>query len=746
MKIKLDQPLIDQFPHVKIGILTIRGADNKTPQPELLKLLREEENQVRERLSTETLTDDQKIADWREAYRTFGFKPSKYRPSVEALLRRVLQGKELPDLSPLVNIYTLISIKHTLPAGSDDLDHISGPIRLTMAEGTETFHMLGAEEAITVEKGEVIYRDDDEVLTRAWNYRECEKSKITPESTNVNLVIEGLEHTTRAEMKQALQEMKALVQQFTGGTIEEHILLGTHLPEYHFFDDFKTRSAKLKEIRDLDIDPYPPLFEPTFRARDLESKYSQETIGNSEEAEAGSTPKVRMAGRLVLFRPMGKNIFAHIQDEGHRFQIMFNKDQTKVIGLKEGSSLNFIQKKLDIGDIIGVEGHLFKTQTGEITLYAKEVTLLCKTLLPLPNKWKGLTDKGVRYRKRWLDLISNPDVADTFRMRSRIMNVLRNEMAIFDFIEVETPILQNIYGGAEARPFVSHLNALSQDMYLRIALEISLKKLVVGGMDRVFEIGKVFRNEGIDRTHNPEFSMFEAYAAYWDYNQVMDFTEHLFEKVALELFGSTNIGTRKDKAGGEHTIDLKRPWKRLTMKESIKEYANIDVDTLSDDEMVKILKKETDLDPAAIESAPRGKRIAMFFEELVEHHLIQPHHITDHPIETTPLCKLHRDPKERAERIVERFESFILGFEFCNAYTELNDPEIQRALLEDQAKKREAGDDEANPLDEEFIEAICQGMPPTGGVGIGMDRMTMLFSGAESIRDVLYFPVMRPED
>jgi lysyl-tRNA synthetase class 2 len=283
-------------------------------------------------------------------------------------------------------------------------------------------------------------------------------------------------------------------------------------------------------------------------------------------------------------------------------------------------------------------------------------------------------------------------------------------------------------------------------MFLRISLEISLKKLIIGGYDKVFEIGKVFRNEGIDKTHNPEFTMIELYAAYHDYKDMMSLTENLFSTIAMKLFGTTKLGLRYDKQGNPHEIDVKAPWKRMTMKESIKHYGKVDVDTLSDQEIRKFLLEKTDADKDKVKKSPRGLLIALLFEELVEHHLIQPHHITDHPIETTPLCKLHRDPKERENGIVERFETFILGFEFCNAYSELNDPVLQRHLLEEQALKKQAGDEEAHPMDEEFLEAICQGMPPTGGLGIGIDRMVMLFTGETSIRDVLFFPIMRPEE
>ena len=514
-------------------------------------------------------------------------------------------------------------------------------------------------------------------------------------------------------------------------------------PNYHNFEEFQNRSKQLKEIRAFGVEPYPHKFHRKDFIKDLQTQFLNEKLGNFDEAMEGKTPKVKIAGRLVLFRAMGKNAFGHLQDASGKIQVIFNRDETKVTGLDPASEITpikFIEKKLDLGDIIGVEGHLFRTQKGELTLFAKTVTLLCKTLLPLPDKHSGLADKGVRYRKRWLDLIANEESKRILILRSEIVKIARSYFERAGFLEVETPILQNTYGGAAARPFFTKLNALNQEMFLRISLEIPLKKLIVGGFDKVFELSKVFRNEGIDRTHNPEFTELEAYAAYWDYNDMMELTENLFEEIAKKLFGTTLIKV------GDKEVDLKAPWKRLSMKESILIYGKIDVDACSDEDLRAHLKEKTPLDPYDIKKATRGKMIAFLFEELVEEHLIQPHHIIDHPIETTPLCKLHRDPKLAEEGIVERFESFILGGEYCNSYSELNDPILQRQLLEDQARQQLLGDEEANPLDEEFIESICQGMPPAGGLGIGIDRTVMLFTQVESIRDILFFPIMRPEE
>lgn len=524
-------------------------------------------------------------------------------------------------------------------------------------------------------------------------------------------------------------------------------------PEYHQHEEFQLRSQKLADLRQLDLEPYPHKFTPTNKAEALQRQYPEATIGHSDDGAAGTTPAVAVAGRLVLFRSMGKNAFGHLQDDSGRIQVMFNKEISKVVGYNVDnqtdpnalSHMKLIEKKFDLGDIIGVEGHLFHTNKGELTIFVHRVTLLCKTLLPLADKHAGLADKELRYRKRWLDLISHQDVAHTFRQRSLLLKLIRDYFAKYDFMEVETPVLQSIYGGAEARPFTTVLNALDQEMFLRISLEPSLKKLIVGGFDRVYEIGKVFRNEGIDRTHNPEFTMVEAYAAYWDYNDMMKFVEELFEMLALTLYGKTTItiGDPEDPESKTVELDLKAPWKKMTMKEAVTTYGGYDVDTMSDDEMRKLLKASGHIDLKKLSTLSHGLLVAAMFEVFAEPHLIQPHHIIDHPIDTTPLCKPHRNAKEKTEGLVERFESFILCKEICNAYSELNDPEIQRNLLLQQAERRDTGDEEASPMDEEFLEAICQGMPPTGGIGIGIDRLIMILTNSHSIRDVLFFPWMK---
>ena len=455
--------------------------------------------------------------------------------------------------------------------------------------------------------------------------------------------------------------------------------------------------------------------------------HSQEIIENFEtlETKEGQEPiLVSIAGRLMSKRVMGKASFCHIQDKEGKIQSYVARD---AIGTDEYAAF----KKLDIGDIVGVEGTVFKTKTGECSIHAVKVVLLSKSLKPLPEKFHGLTDTDTRYRQRYVDLIMNPEVKDTFIKRSRIISEIRKFLDGENFMEVETPMLVSNAGGAAARPFNTHYNALDEDVKLRISLELYLKRLIVGGLERVYEIGRVFRNEGVDTRHNPEFTLMELYQAYTDYNGMMDLTERMFRHLAQTVCGSTTIPY------AEAMIDLGKPFERITMIDAVKKYAGVDFDAIETLEEARAIAKEKNI--TFEERHQKGDILNLFFEEFVEEKLIQPTFVTDHPVEISPLTK--KKPSDPSK--VERFELYIYGREMANAYSELNDPIDQRERFAAQEAAFAAGDDEANHTDEDFLNALEIGMPPTGGIGYGIDRLVMLLTNSPAIRDVLLFPTMK---
>lgn len=480
------------------------------------------------------------------------------------------------------------------------------------------------------------------------------------------------------------------------------------------------RINKLKDLQAAGCDP----FEIT---KATQTHFAQQIADHFEELEEKD---VSICGRIMTWRDMGKANFIDVRDRTGRIQVYVRMND---IGEEEFKEF----KKWDLGDIVQVDGFVFKTRTGEISVHAKKITLLSKSLLPLPEKFHGLTDTDTRYRKRYLDMIMNPDVKDTFIKRSKIISSIRSYLDNLGFVEVETPILNNIAGGAAARPFITHHNSLDMDMYLRIATELYLKRLIVGGMERVYEIGRNFRNEGMDVRHNPEFTCIELYQAYTDYHGMMDIAEALIRNAANEVCdGNLHITFN----GTE--IDLETPFARLTMVEAVKKFSGVDfAEFMSDDEKAIEIAKEKGIE---IENgkATWGDILNSFFEEFVEENLIQPTFIMDYPVEISPLTKRKPD----CPVLTERFELFILGGEYGNAYSELNDPIDQMSRFEAQMKLREAGDDEANMIDHDFVTALEYGMPPTGGLGIGIDRLVMLLTDNYSIRDVLLFPTMKPLD
>ena len=479
----------------------------------------------------------------------------------------------------------------------------------------------------------------------------------------------------------------------------------------------KNRRDKLAEYVDAGMDP----FKITKFDRDNDSKNIKDNYDKYADKE------VTVAGRLMSKRRMGKIGFGDLMDLTGKIQVFARKD---VLGDEEYDRF----KKLDIGDIIGVTGVVFTTEAGEISVRAEKITLLSKSLMPLPEKFHGLSDPDLRYRQRYVDLIMNEDVKDTFIKRSKIVAAIRNYLNGQGFLEVETPILVANAGGAAARPFETHFNALDEDFKLRISLELYLKRLIVGGLEKVYEIGRVFRNEGLDTRHNPEFTLMELYQAYTDYHGMMDLTENLYRHVAMEVLGTTKI------VYGGVEMDLGKPFERITMVDAVKKYAGVDFNEIHDLEEARKAAKEHNIEYE--ERHKKGDILNLFFEEYAEEHMIQPTFVMDHPIEISPLTKKKPDNPE----YVERFEFFMNGWEMANAYSELNDPIDQRERFKAQEELLAQGDDEANTTDEDFMRALEIGMPPTGGIGFGIDRMCMLLTDSPAIRDVLLFPTMKSLD
>ena len=479
------------------------------------------------------------------------------------------------------------------------------------------------------------------------------------------------------------------------------------------------RLRKIGELKEQGIDPYPHSYEVKNYSTDLKEKHSK--LKNGEKSKS----KAKIAGRIMSSRDFGKISFGVLQDSQGQIQITLQKGETPE------ETMKLFKKYIDSGDFVGVEGPVMRTQRGEISILVKKLQILSKSISPLPEKWHGLQDKEERYRKRYLDLLMNPEVREVLDKREKIIDAIREFMKEKSFNEVDTPYLQSIYGGAAAEPFKTHLNALDMDLFLAISPELYLKRLIVGGYDKVFTIARNFRNEGIDRWHNPEFTMMEVYQAYADYKDMMELVEDLYVYVAKKVNGSTKVKFR------DKTIDFKKPWKRMTMAQAIKKFVKIDVIKMSEKELLDFIKKNK------IEKKGEtwGWAVSAIFEHFCEDKIEQPTFIVDHPLETTPLCKLHRNDK--LCRLIERFEPVCMGAELGNAYSELNNPILQRELLEEQQKMLSKGDAEANPYDEDFVNALETGMPPTGGLGIGIDRMVMLLTGQESIRDVILFPFMK---
>jgi lysyl-tRNA synthetase class 2 len=752
MQFKINQNLFKDFPGLQIGIVLATNIDNSKKIDEVLKLFKNEQEKCKEKLKDKELSKLPYIESWREAYKKFGAKPKDHLSSVENLCKRVLKGEDLRSINTMVDLYNSVSIKYILPAGGEDLDKIEGNVLLTYAtENEQPVKLLGEKEERAPQAGEVIYKDNKSAIVRRWNWKEAERTKLSENTKNAILVLEALQPVSKEMIEHAINELGYLIAKYCGGDVSVDVLDEHHcetiLKRNDKFEKLKPvsydesksikftsldnlvhtslqnlseehhiRVQKVEQMREQGIEPWPAAKEVTDNAQKIINEFVED-----------QHKEYKVAGRIMTLRWHGKTAFANMQDETGKIQLYFKQE---ILGDKKFDELkNFI----DIGDILWAKGTSFKTKTGEVTLKVEDYILLSKCLHPLPDKFHGIGDVEVRYRQRYLDLIVSPESKEKFIKRSKIVSGVRRFLETHNFMEVETPMLQPIPGGAAARPFVTHHNALDDEFYLRIAPELYLKRLVVGGIERVFELNRNFRNEGVSTRHNPEFSMLEFYMAYKDYHYAMDLVEELLQKVVNETNDSLQVPY------GQHTIDFSK-FERISIKNSVLKYGNLTETDISEENIDATLKNiKTKLDK---KNASISEKIYALFESLVETKLIQPTFVTDFPIEISPLAK--RDP--RNPNIAARFELYIGGMEISNGFNELNDPFDQAERFKEQAEAKEAGDQEAHYYDADYILSLEYALPPTAGVGIGIDRVTMLLTNTTSIRDVILFPTLKKKN
>lgn len=742
MRLIINPKIFVNFPGLIVGVVVARGVDNTKTYDDVTAFFTQEQKKIQDSLSIEALADDPRITVWRQAYSHFKSRPSDYRSSIENLCRIVLKGKQLRQVNSLVDIYNYISLKYLLPVGGEDIDTVQGNIHLTYAADNEKpVLLLGDTQAEAPYHGEIIYKDNLGALCRRWNWRESDRTKLTTQTRNAVFVLEALPPVSEQTIKKAVAQLQQLIEKYCGGTVESFLLsknnpyaeiipggLGDDVEsnntpqdlialadDKHASQEHTIRVEKVLELRKQGIEPWPQAKPVTASSQQIIEEFQQ----NKQEKEYSVT------GRLMTIRLHGKTAFATIQDATGRLQIYIRKDE---IG---DHNFSLFQHLIDLGDIIWVRGNTFITNSGEISLKVHEFTLVSKCLYPLPEKFHGLTDIETKYRQRYLDLITNQESRTKFIKRSLVVRSLRHYLDSHGFLEVETPMLHPIPGGAAARPFITHHNALSSDFYLRIAPELYLKRLVIGGLERVYEINRNFRNEGVSTRHNPEFTMVEFYIAHRDYFFAMDFVEALLRTVVTETDVSLKIPY------GERTLDFSVPFTRLTVKDSVKKYGKYT------DKDLSIESIDTTLHEQAIvlenKVASLGQKIFALFEKIVESQLIQPTFITEFPIEISPLAK--RD--QQNPQYAARFELFIGGMEIANSFNELNDPFDQAERFKEQLKAHAAGDTEAHHYDADYILALEYGLPPTVGVGIGIDRLIMLVTNTLSIKDVILFPTLK---
>ncbi len=749
MLFRIDPSVLKEFPDVSIGLILAYNIDNSHESEEVKNLFEEQQKSIG-MLDKDTLLEHPCVKAWQAAYKKSGINPKQYNSSIERLLRRIIKGEQLRPINTLVDLYNTISLKYCLPAGGEDLNAVRGDIHLSIASSNEPpVKLLGEADERPPKLGEVIYKDAISAIYRRWNWKEAERTKITPSTSHALLVLEAL-NPCKEQLEAATHELAALIERYCGGKVSVAIV-NAALPQVtikrdndyislnpisrdqsflskaydrteeptaqtheHVSTEHAIRIEKVKKLRALGIEPWPGRKEVTATTEQIIKDFLE-----NENAR-----HYAIAGRLMNIRLHGKAAFAQLQDISGQLQLYIKTD---TIG-KE--AFHVFEHLIDIGDIIWCEGTSFRTKTGQITLLVETYTLLSKSLHPLPEKFHGLTHIETKYRQRYLDLITNPQAKERFIKRSEIIVAMRCYLDTHNYREVETPMLHPIAGGAAARPFITHYNALASDFYLRIAPELYLKRLVIGGFDRVYEINRNFRNEGISTRHNPEFTMLEFYTAYEDYHYSMNFVEDMLRTIILKISDSLQLPY------GDYILDFSS-FKRMSMKDAVLSYGKLAATDLEEKSIDAVLSRfSVKLDSSQVSV---GEKIMALFETLVEPHLIQPTFIMDFPIETSPLSK--RNVHNPA--IAARFELFIAGMELANSYNELNDPFDQAERFREQLQAQVAGNPEAHQYDADFVRALEYGLPPTVGVGIGIDRLVMLLTNTPSIKEVIFFPTLK---
>lgn len=752
MLFKIDSRIFKQFPGTRIGLVLAYDLDGAGAKDKAAEMLKQTKESLKRELTVEQLKSHPHVAVWRDIYKAFGAKPSKYLSSIESMGRRVYKDGEHKSAAPLVDLYNTISLTYLLPAGGTDLDTVVGDIELTIAGEHETpVKVLGEAELEAPDAGEVLYKDSQGAICRRWNWRECERTKITPHTRNALFIIEAASVVPDAVLEHAVSDLAHEIASLCTGEVSIALLdeknptqiikeNGAYCEarqwltlaplasiytlahqshqehEHGASQEHEIRVKKVEEMRAEGIEPWPAYRPVNATCHDVADEFQK------HEHEKRT---YHIAGRVISLRYHGKSIFAHLKDRSGKVQIYLKED---LVGQER---FEWWKRFVDIGDIIWCQGASFLTKMGEVTVEVTEFQLLSKCLYPLPEKFHGLTDVEIRYRQRYLDLISSDESRARFKKRSTIVRTIRQFLDGYEFVEVETPMLHPIPGGAAAKPFMTHHNALDMQLYLRIAPELYLKRLVVGGIERVYEINRNFRNEGVSTRHNPEFTMLELYVAHQDYVYAMNLVEEMFRRVAFEVNGTFKAQF------GDVALDFEKPFVRLSMKQAVIQYTNCnpkDVEADAIDGLLERLKIKL-----AVKNASWGQKLLAIFEEVVEPQLMQPTFIIEFPVEVSPLAK--RNAQNPA--FVDRFELFVCGMELSNSFNELNDPFDQAARFREQADARVSGDDEAHYYDADYIHALEYGLPPTVGVGVGIDRLTMLVTNTRSIRDVILFPTLK---